>query len=515
MFRTAELGQKVSKSEYNEREPLLRQELLDVQRQLREDGSFPVIIVFAGVDGGGKGDTVNLLNEWMDPRWLVTNAYDKPSEDERERPEYWRFWRDLPPKGRIGLFLSSWYSQPVLDRVYEIDDEAVFDDRLDRILAFEKALADDDALILKFWMHLSRDAQKRRLKKLEKDPLTSWRVTDQDWKHWRIYDRFETAAERTIMRTSTGTAPWTIVEGVDHHYRSLTVGTIVRDEIIKHLGEMRKKRLLLEELSARHREEQAQAEAAGDTGEGVVATAPLKTATVLSALDMSQQLTKAQYKKQLREWQARLNQLHRKALKQKLSSILLFEGADAAGKGGAIRRLTGALDARHYRVIPIAAPTDEERAQHYLWRFWRHLSRAGRITIFDRSWYGRVLVERVEEFATEDEWKRAYAEINEFEEQLTDYGIVLLKYWVHITKDEQLARFKAREETPHKRWKLTEEDWRNREKWDDYEQAVNDIVEHTSTKHAPWVLVEGNDKRFSRIKVLKTYCARLENALGE
>ncbi|MDX1698177.1 MAG: polyphosphate:AMP phosphotransferase, partial [Thiohalobacterales bacterium] len=498
MFRTAELGQKVAKSEFNEREPLLRQQLLDVQRELREDGSFPVIIVFAGVDGGGKGDTVNLLNEWMDPRWLVTKAYDQPSDEERERPEYWRFWRDLPPKGRIGLFLSSWYSRPILDRVYENDSESVFDDRLDRILAFEKALTDDDALILKFWMHLSRDAQKRRLKKLEKDPLTSWRVTQQDWDHWQIYDRFEAAAERTIMRTSTGTAPWNIIEGVDHNYRSLTVGGIVRDAISKKLDEVRKKRQLLGELAQRQQKEQTPAE---DAGEEEGAIAPLKTATVLSALDMSQQLTKPQYKKQLREWQAELNSLHRKALKKNLSSILLFEGPDAAGKGGAIRRLTAALDARHYRVIPIAAPTDEERAHHYLWRFWRHISRAGRITIFDRSWYGRVLVERVEGFATEDEWRRAYAEINEFEEELTDHGTLVLKYWVHITKDEQLARFKAREETPHKRWKLTDEDWRNREKWDLYEAAVHSMVERTSTLVAPWVLVEGNDKKFARIKV--------------
>ncbi|MBT8120917.1 MAG: polyphosphate kinase, partial [Gammaproteobacteria bacterium] len=335
---------------------------------------------------------------------------------------------------------------------------------------------------------------------------------DRDWEHWRIYDRFEETAERTIMRTSTGTAPWTIVEGLDSHFRSLTVGTIVRDEINRHLDEVRKKRLLREELQVR----QADEELAGDTrdsGEESTVIAPLKTATVLSALDMSKSLNKAEYKKLLRQWQAELNQLHRKALKKKLSSILLFEGPDAAGKGGAIRRMTAALDARHYRVIPVAAPTDEERAQHYLWRFWRHLSRAGRITIFDRSWYGRVLVERVEKFATKDEWKRAYAEINEFEEQLTEHGVIVLKYWVHITKDEQLDRFKAREETPHKRWKLTEEDWRNREKWEDYELAVNDIVEHTSTRHAPWILVEGNDKRFSRIKVLQAYCARLQSAL--
>jgi polyphosphate kinase 2 (PPK2 family) len=242
---------------------------------------------------------------------------------------------------------------------------------------------------------------------------------------------------------------------------------------------------------------------------------PLKHSTVLSTLDMTLHLNKADYKKKLQECQARLNLLHRKALKKKTSSILLFEGPDAAGKGGAIRRITAALDARHYQVIPIAAPTDEERAHHYLWRFWRHLSRAGRVTIFDRSWYGRVLVERVEGFATEAEWKRAFAEINEFEEQLTEHGILLLKYWVHITKDEQLDRFNAREQTPHKRWKLTEEDWRNREKWDEYEWAVNDIVEHTSTFTSPWVLVEGNDKRFSRIKVISTFCDRLEAMLDD
>jgi polyphosphate:AMP phosphotransferase len=516
MFRTAELGQKVPKSEFNQREPLIRQALLEVQAKLKVSSEFPVILLFAGVDGAGKGDTVNILNEWMDPRWLITRAYDKPSDEERDRPEYWRFWRDLPSNGHIGLFLSSWYSQPILRRVYEKEDQATFDDRLDRILAFEKALADDGALILKFWMHLSRDAQKRRLKKLEKDPLTSWRVTQQDWDHWKIYDHFEGAAERTIMRTSTGTAPWTIVEGVDPCFRSLTVGEIIRDEVANHLDETRRKKMLLEELATERRSDttEQQPEDEVTAGTEALTASPLKRATVLSGLDMSQHLSKPDYKKKLKECQARLNQLHRKALKEKISTIMMFEGPDAAGKGGAIRRVTAALDARHYQVLPIAAPTDEERAHHYLWRFWRHLSRAGRINIFDRSWYGRVLVERVEGFAAEEEWKRAFAEINEFEEQLTDHGILLLKYWVHITKDEQLERFKAREQTPHKRWKLTEEDWRNREKWDDYEWAVNDIVEHTSTHSAPWVLVEGNDKRFSRIKVISTFCDRLEAMLN-
>jgi polyphosphate kinase 2 (PPK2 family) len=230
---------------------------------------------------------------------------------------------------------------------------------------------------------------------------------------------------------------------------------------------------------------------------------------------MTKSLTKEEYSEKLKKYQARLNLLHRKARSKKISTILVFEGWDAAGKGGAIRRTTAALDARDYQVIPIAAPTDEELAHHYLWRFWRHLGRAGRVTIFDRSWYGRVLVERIEGFAGEKEWRRSYAEINNFERELVEHGIVLLKFWVNITKDEQEARFKARQEISYKRWKLTEEDWRNRERWDDYEIAVNDMVGQTSTRIAPWVLVEGNCKRYSRIKVLKTICSRLEERLKD
>ncbi len=513
MFRTAELGRKVSKQAFKRQEPVLRQDLLEVQQKLRENGEFPVIIVFAGVDGAGKGETVNLLNTWMDPRWLVTRAYGEPSDEERERPEYWRYWRDLPQRGRIGMFLSSWYSRPVLDEVYGTIGMSGLDERLDRIVAFENALAADGAVILKFWMHLSKRAQKKRFKALEKDPLMSWRVTRRDWEHWKMYDRFIEAAERTIMRSSTGVAPWTIVEGADHAYRSLTVGAEVHDAVVRALESSQ---TIRETEPARGGEaESAKAAPPGEAAEeGEGATIILPNTTVLDALDMSRALEKPDYKIKLKKAQAKLNLLHRKALAKGVSTILLFEGPDAAGKGGAIRRLTAALDARHVQVIPIAAPTDEERAHHYLWRFWRHLSRAGRVTIFDRSWYGRVLVERVEGFATEAEWRRAFAEINEFEDQLIEHGIVLVKYWVHITKDEQLARFEARAETPYKRWKLTDEDWRNRERWDDYAAAVNDMVEQTSTRKAPWVLVEGNDKRYARVKVISALCDALEPAVG-
>jgi len=511
MFRTAELGQKLSKKEYKKIEPLLRQELLDLQMQLRVEARRQVIIVFAGVDGAGKGATVTLLNEWMDTRWLINRAYREPSDEELERPEFWRFWRDLPPKGQIGLFLSSWYSKSVLDKAYGSINDAEFDECLDRIIAFEDALAVDGAIIIKFWMHLSRDAQKKRLKSLEKDPLLSWQVTPRDWDHWRLYDQFIEAAERNIMRTNTGNAPWLIVEGTDAHYRIVTVATAIRDALRKGLDEgKRTEQLTLNkntDQQAMHRQPKEQ------LATGHVNTLTLLRTTILSELDLSQALTRDKYKEQLKKYQAKLSLLHRQAFDHGISTILVFEGPDAAGKGGAIRRVISALDPHIYRVLPFAAPTDEERAQHYLWRFWRHLSRAGHVTIFDRSWYGRVLVERVENFATEDEWRRAYAEINNLEEQLIERDIVLVKYWIHIDEDEQLARFKVREQTPHKSWKLTDEDWRNREKWNDYETAAHDMVQYTSTHYAPWVLVEGNNKQFARIKVLKALCDKLAASL--
>jgi polyphosphate:AMP phosphotransferase len=515
MFRTAELGRTVSKEAYHEAVPTLRAELLETQQHLRRDRSFPVVIVFGGVDGAGKSETINVLNEWMDPRWIVTRAYGPPSDEMAERPEFWRYWRDLPEKGRIGLFLSCWYSRPLLDRVHGRASEAEFDEALDRIVAFEKMLADDGALILKFWMHLGRDEQKKRLKALEKDPLTRWRVSQAEWDHWHLYNEFIAADERLIMRTSTGNTSWQIVEGLDKRYRSLTVGTAILNGVRRHLDEMAARRKVAAELQAKRAQARTQSEAGKPLGDGErpALVAPLPRVTILSRLDMTQNVARKHYSEQRERYQGELNRLCRRAKELGMSTILVFEGWDAAGKGGAVRRVTGALDARDYQVIPIAAPTDEERAHHYLWRFWRHLSRAGRLTIFDRSWYGRVLVERVEGFAREREWKRAYSEINDFEDQLVRHGVVLAKFWIHITKEEQLQRFKQREDTVYKKWKLTEEDWRNREQWNDYETAINDMVERTSTMQAPWTLVEGNDKRFARIKVLQTACRAVADGI--
>ncbi len=522
MFETAELGRKVSRKVYKQRLTPLREMLLTTQNALRS-ARFPVVVLFAGVDGAGKGETVNLLNSWMDPRWMQTRAYLDPSDEEQERPEYWRFWRDLPPRGQICLMLSAWYSRPLLGRVYG-GEPSHFEDAINEILAFEETLVDDGVLILKFWMHLGREAQKRRLQSLEQDPLQSWRVTERDWRHWRMYDGFVSAAERLVIRTSTGSAPWHIIEGEDAHYRSLAVGERLLAAMQRHLRAEAKEEALRTvsvpeddgaapawDVSALDRLALADGQSEGESSDDVRKEHPL---TVLSSLDMSKRLEKADYKEQLAHYQGKLNLLQRQAHAQKLSTIIVFEGADAAGKGGAIRRIAGALDARHVSIIPIAAPTDEERAHHYLWRFWRHLPRGGRITIFDRSWYGRVLVERVEGFAREDEWRRSYAEINQFEHQLVAHGTVLLKFWIHITQDEQLERFKEREKTTFKRWKLTDEDWRNREKWGQYRLAVHDMVERTSTSEVPWILVEGNDKSYARIKVIRSVCERLEAALG-
>jgi len=502
MFEAAEVGRKISKSDYKAQVPQLRSELLAVQQELRQ-ASFPVIVLFAGVDTAGKGETANLLNEWMDPRWIVTRGYTDPSGEERERPRLWRYWRDLPPRGRLAMFLSAWYSSPVRDRVAGRIATAEFDSLLDQIAAFERALTDDGAIVVKFWMHLSKKAQKQRLKSFEQDPLQQWRVTKTQWKHWAMFNKFVSAADRAIRRTSTDSAPWHIVEGEDERYRTIVVATELRDAI---------RRGLERSAGASRRAHGARRKVRADGPVRAIRRIE-REFNVLDNLDLSQKLDDDEFDRELAEQQARINVLQRRAGKKCVSTIIVFEGWDAAGKGGAIRRVTGSLDARDYQVIPIAAPTDEERSRHYLWRFWRHLSRAGRITIFDRSWYGRVLVERVEGFATEAEYMRAFGEITHFEEQLVSDGILLLKFWIHISKDEQLRRFRERSHTSYKQWKITDEDWRNRKRWPDYTIAVNDMVARTSTQIAPWTLVEGNDKNFARIKVLRTVADRLDERL--
>ncbi len=486
MFDAVELGQFVDQREFKERELEVRTRLLTLQYRTLELARFPVLIDFAGVEGAGKTTTINMLNMWMDPRWIRTIGYQKPTPVEASRPRFWRYWRDLPPRGRIGLYLSGRYSRPLLGKAYNEIDEREFDNQLSEIIRFENTLVDDSALILKFWMHLGAAQQEERLRELEADPLLSYQVSEEDWNNHARYDAFVAAAEQLITRTNRGAASWHIVEGGNENYRHLRVGEIVAAELSRH-------------LDAHERE------AADERAPVRVAVQEMPQAnTVFDTLDLTLSVTKSPYRETIRDKQARLGKLGRKAQADGQSTVLVFEGPDASGKGGAIRRTVWSLDARSYRVYQFAAPSEEERSHHYLWRFWRHLPQAGNVSVFDRSWYGRVLVERAEGFATEDECRRAYSEINEFERQIVDRGILLLKFWLHIDKEEQLKRFKKREASPYKHWKLTEEDWRNRELWEAYQQFGQDAIQYTSTQKAPWILVEANNKYFARLKVVQT-----------
>ncbi|HEY8079047.1 MAG TPA: polyphosphate:AMP phosphotransferase [Labilithrix sp.] len=498
MFESAELGHHVEDTDYKRQEAKLRADLLDAQYDLLADASFPVIVLVNGVDGAGKGETVNLFNAWMDPRNIRSHAFGEPTDEERQRPPMWRFWRALPPKGRIGILFGNWYTQPIVGRVSGELRDADLTAAVDRVRHFERMLADEGALIVKYWFHLSKKAQKKRLKDLESHKLTRWRVTKEDWKNFERYDDFRQVSERVLRDTSTGESPWVVIDGSDANYRSLAAGktllTALRDRL---------------DVAKRQK---ADGKKNGAHVHGSALFKSLDTARILRDLPFEERLSKPKYETKIEKASAELAGLARSSKMRKHGVVIVFEGMDAAGKGGTIRRITAALDARSYNVIPIAAPSEEERAQPYLWRFWRHLPPRGRFTIFDRSWYGRVLVERVEGFATPDAWLRAYGEINEFEEQLTESGYVVVKLWLAISKEEQLRRFKEREHTRFKRFKITQDDWRNRKKWDDYLQAASDMIDRTSTSTAPWTVLESNDKHLARVRAIETVCRRIKEA---
>ncbi|MCC2636314.1 MAG: hypothetical protein K0Q68_33 [Moraxellaceae bacterium] len=496
MFEVAETGHRVSAEEYAAREPRLRENLLAAQYRLLNHAGFPVVILVAGVDGAGKGETVNLFNEWMDPRHISTHGFGAPTQDERQHPPMRRFWSVLPPRGRIGMLFGSWYTAPIVERVQGLGSVAAFRQQIEDIRRFEHMLATEGVLLLKLWFHLSKRDQRRRLNDLERDPMTRWRVSENDWTNFQSYDRFRRVSAATLEATSTPQAPWHLIDGSDPHHRSLTAGQLLLDALGQRLDE-----------ATRKRPARAGAKAA------VAQALPVASPDVLGALDYSARLDRATYEEQLELWQGRLNRLVRDPRFGERALVVVFEGQDAAGKGGVVRRLTGALDARQYEVIPVAAPSDEERAQPWLWRFWRKLPHKGHVAIFDRSWYGRVLVERVEKFCAPADWERAYGEINDFEEQLAANGTVVVKFFLAITKAEQLKRFRERESVSFQNFKLTPDDWRNRRQWRAYESAINDMVARTSSAEAPWTLVSANDVEHARIVVLRTLCERLQAAI--
>jgi len=494
MFEAAEVGHRVTKAAYDKQEPGIRAGLLEVQRELAKSDRS-VVVLIGGAEGAGKEEIVSLLLEWMDARGIETHAMWEDTDEERERPRFWRYWRALPPKGKMGILFGSWYSEPIINRVFRRTNQLEFEREMRRAVDFEQMLANEGVMVVKFWLHLGKSAQKKKLKEMKKDPRLRWRVSPQTWNFFKDYDAFRKVSERAVELTSTGFAPWTLVDAEDKHYRNLTVTTT-----------------LLQGLR------EALARPLRPAGAGAEEKPPLPTRSegnVIRDLDLSKKLAEREYDRVMPDLQAKLGRLARKLHDSQRSMILVFEGPDAAGKGGAIRRLTAAVDPRLYRVTSVAAPTDEERAHPYLWRFWRDLPRRGQITIYDRSWYGRVLVERIEGFCAPEDWRRAYSEINAFEEQLAEFGTIIIKFWLAIGPDEQLKRFKDRQGTPYKQYKITEEDWRNRAKWDAYEAAAADMVERNSTDLAPWVLAEANDKAWARVKVIKSVVRRLKQVLKQ
>ena len=508
MLEMIDLKKKLSKAQFKKTLTELERKLNELQRACKEAG-IPTILVFEGLEAAGKGTCINRLMQPLDPRGFRVNPIHPPTELERFWPPLIRFWKLLPARGRLAIFDHSWYEEVLGARVRRETSQARWQKAFEEIMAFERQQADDGAVILKFWMHISKKEQARRFKEVEANKALKWKIGKKEWQQHQDYPKYIKAAEEVFEKTNTAQASWIIVESHDRRYATVKVFETLA--------------ATWEAALARHKAaENAKSNAVAERGprtesRGSRGAAPDKlvsrNVTVLSKLDLTQKLSQAEYDRQVDKLQDRLRELEHLLYSKRIPAIICYEGCDAAGKGGNIKRIVGNLDPRGFEVIPIAAPTKDELAHHYLWRFANAMPKAGHLTIFDRTWYGRVMVERIEGFCPPEAWQRAYREINEFEAHLASYGAVIVKFWLHIDQAEQLRRFKERQRLKWKQWKLTDEDWRNRKKWPLYEAAINDMLANTSTSYAPWTIIEANDKLFARIKALKTVVSAIEKKL--
>lgn len=493
MLEMIDLKKKLSKAQYKKDMVGLERRVNELQRACKEAG-IPTILVFEGLEAAGKGTCINKLMQPLDPRGFKVHPIHPPTEVEKFWPSLIRFWKLLPARGRLAIFDHSWYEEVMAARVRGETSQSKWQRAFEEILAFERQQADDGAVMVKFWMHISKKEQAKRFKEMESNKALKWKIGKQEWRQHQDYPKYIKAAEEMMERTSTAAAPWIIVESHDRRFATVKVFETL---ISTWEGALEASRL---------RSKTSEAKQALDK------LAP-RNVTVLSKLDMTQKLSRAEYERQIDKLQDRLRELEHLIYAKRIPVVICYEGCDAAGKGGNIKRVVGNLDPRGFEVIPIAAPTKEELAHHYLWRFANCMPKAGHITIFDRTWYGRVMVERVEGFCSQEAWQRAYREINEFEAHLAGYGAAIVKFWLHIDQAEQLRRFKERQRLKWKQWKLTDEDWRNRKKWPQYEAAINDMLANTSTSYAPWTIIEANDKLFARIKALRTVVRAIEDKL--
>jgi polyphosphate:AMP phosphotransferase len=490
MFEKYDLTKKTDERTYAKEIAPLQERLGVLQRELREK-KIPVIIVMEGWNASGITNSIHEIIRFLDPRGFNLYSTGTPTDEEQAHPFLWRFWVNTPAKGRIAIFARSWYSRMLAEKVSGIEWKKNIKQAITTINHFERQLSDDGTIIIKFFLHISADEQKKRLNERDTNPLTSWMITKGDWDFHHLYDSMLPVVEESINETDSSNAPWTIVEATDTNYTVLTCYQTLIKMLEKRSAEIsgnRKKRQADDSIKTPRRVE------------------------VKRRAQPTISLPKEEYQIQIAAAQVRVRDLHYVLYKRKIPLIIVFEGWDAAGKGGTIMRLVRDLNPRGYDVMPVSRPNDMELEHHYLWRFIRHYPKAGHITLFDRSWYGRVLVERVEGLATEYEWRRAYNEINEVEGDFVENGGGLVKCWLEVSKDEQLRRFHQRETDPLKQWKITEEDWRNREKWDLYEAATDEMLTRTSTKSAPWTIIESDDKWYARLKTLQTviaYCEKL------
>ncbi len=497
MLKELDLTNVMDKQDYKMIMEELEARLGSLQRQCKELG-IPVMIIMDGLEASGKGVQIGKLMKALDPRGFRVYAIHEDSEDERAYPFLWKYWLKTPANGEMVILDSSWYRKvtvEIFDKEIKNQDIPVY---LDEIRCFEKQLVDSGVCIIKLFLYIDQKEQKRRMIKLLDEKETAWRVTKADIKKNRQFAAYQSLVEEVLEATHTSYAPWNACAAMDRRSTTIEIYRTIIKALEEQIKAVNQKKIMMEHKSVSPEESVVDTEVAMGALQGA---------------NLDQSLTDEEYKERLDKLQKKIQKLHGELYRQKVPMVLGFEGWDAAGKGGAIRRLTEKMDPRGYVVQPVASPTPTELSHHYLWRFWKEIPKAGHITVFDRTWYGRVMVERIEGFCSEEEWKRAYQEMNDMERSFHNAGAIVLKFWLHVDKDEQERRFKARQEDPEKQWKITDEDWRNRAKWDAYEVAVNEMIARTSTVDAPWIIVEGNDKKYARIKVLETVVHAMEDRL--
>ena len=463
--------------------------LSEQQLQLKE-AKIPVIVLIEGWAASGKGTLINELISELDPRFYNVASLPIIPEVESRLPFLTQYAAKIPENGKFMFYDSGWMEDVVTKYVKHEITKKQYKKRIQAVQIFERQLVDGGYVILKLFLNTTKEKQFERLSMLSEHVDTEWRVTDNDRMQHREFNLYKETYE-AFMKETNDPVQWHVLDINKRREKTRDAFRLLVDSIDKALSEGRY------------------------IGKPFKKDFPLLKMPKLADVDLSLSISEDEYKAELKRLQTRLSELHNIIYRRKIPVVLCYEGWDAAGKGGNIRRVTYALDPRGFDVIPIASPLPHELARHYLWRFWTKMPRTGHVTIFDRTWYGRVMVERLEGFCDEKDWKRAYNEINEFERLLTDWGAVVLKFWIHIDQETQLERFTLRQSTPAKQWKITDEDWRNRDKWDQYEEVVDEMLEKTSTQYAPWHIISSNDKKYARIQTLTIIVAALEKACKE